>query len=248
MNKTIELLLNHRSIRKFKNKKIEKEKIHKIVNAAQQASTSSHVMAYTIIGITDESIKSKLANISGQHYVKDNGHLFVFCADLHRIYNLSTIDNEEHIKNNIESVEQFIVSTIDTSLAAQNAIIAAESMGLGCCFLGSLRNDIEGVNDLLKLPNYVIPLFGIAMGYPNEQSEIKPRLPLEVVYHENEYLTYSKQKELIQGFNTKIKSYYITRETNSRKDTWTNLMIQKYKTPTRMEVTKFVKDKKLNIR
>lgn len=248
MNKTIETLLNHRSIRKFKDTKLTTEQIHTIVKTAQQASTSSHVMAYTIIGITDEKLKAELKAVSGQPYVQDNGHLFVFCGDLNRIYKQASPAEQAQMQESIESTEQFIVTTIDVALAAQNATIAAESMGLGTCFLGSLRNDINHVNNLLDLPEHVIPLFGLAVGYPDQQPEIKPRLPIEAIYHENTYATADNHSEIITDFDNQLASYYENRSKNARVDTWSAQMIRKYKNPIRMDVTPFVKDKKMNKR
>ncbi|MFC2950286.1 oxygen-insensitive NADPH nitroreductase [Virgibacillus sediminis] len=251
MNETIDTILSHRSIRKFKDEKLTKEQIHTIVRSAQQASTSSFVMAYTIIGITDDSKKQALMEISGQPYVKDNGHLFVFCGDLHRAHQLrnkADKEQQELITETIESTEQFIVTVIDGALAAQNAVLAAESMGLGACFLGSLRNDINKVSDLLQLPNHVVPLFGVAVGYPDHQPELKPRLPIETVYHENSYMEDEEQEELINEFDLTLKKYYDSRSTNTRIDTWTEQMIRKYSNPQRMDVSAFVKSKGLNKR
>ena len=152
------------------------------------------------------------------------------------------------MQQTIESTEQFIVATIDVALAAQNATIAAESLGLGCCFLGSLRNDIKRVDNLLELPDYVVPLFGLAVGYPDHHPNLKPRLPLESIYHENKYFNYDKQKNKIEEFNNLLMNYYQTRESNPKNDTWTEQMIRKYKVPRRMEVTHFVESKKLNKR
>jgi len=248
MNQMIETLLHHRSIRKFTNEKLTTEQIHTIVRAAQQASTSSHVMAYTIIGVTDENVKNMLYQVSGQEYVKNNGHLFVFCGDLHRNNQLQPKDHNEAVQQNIESTEQFIVTIVDAALAAQNASIAAESMGLGICYIGSLRNDIHQVNSILELPDHVIPLFGLVVGYPDQNPEIKPRLPLEVVYHENKYLPFEKQLEHIKRYDNELKNYYENRTTNTRVDTWTDQMIRKYSKPTRLDVTPFAKSKQLNKR
>lgn len=245
MNETIQTILNHRTIRKFTNQKLSEEQIQLIVKAAQRASTSSYVMAYTIIGVTDEEKKKQLTSISGQPYVNENGHLFVFCADLYRIYEQTS--KNTIVQEGLQSTEQFIVATIDAALAAQNASIAAESMGLGICYLGSLRNDIRKTNDILQLPEYVIPLFGLAVGYPAKEYEQKPRLPLDVVYHENVYDTDSKkQQQLIKQFDEEISSYYSKRTENKRTDTWTDQMQRKYNKLIRMDVNEFVKDKNLN--
>ncbi|SET28309.1 FMN reductase (NADPH) [Oceanobacillus limi] len=246
MNQIIETIFNHRSIRKFTEQKLTQEQIKTIVSAAQQASTSSYVMAYSIIGITDESLKGHLANISGQPYVKDNGHLMVFCADLHRVSQLATIEVKEKITESVETTEQFMVSIIDSALAAQNASIVAESMGLGICYIGSLRNNIKRVNDLLELPNHVIPLFGLAIGYPAEHPERKPRLPFNMVYHKNKYQPVNKKQ--FKEFDETLDHYYQNRSDNTRADTWTEQMIRKYSRQERLDVSPFVKDKKLNKR
>lgn len=249
MTDTIDIISNHRSIRKFKNKELSPEQIHTIIGAAQQASTSSYVMAYTIIGVTDKSLKAQLKEVSGQEYVKENGHFLVFCADLNRIYQQASAEEQKMMQESLESTEQFLVSTVDTALVAQNTVIAAESMGLGTCFIGSLRNDINRVNDILGLPDYVVPLFGMAVGYPDEQPEKKPRLPFEVIYHKNIYDTnYKYQQGLINKFDEDLKAYYQTRANNTRIDTWSEQMIRKFKKAIRMDVTTFIKEKKLNKR
>lgn len=248
MNETIETILNHRSIRKFKDKPLSDKEIHTLVTAAQHASTSSFVMAYTIIGVTDPNIKAELRKVSGQKYVENNGHLFVFCGDLHRVQDRISQEEAGDMVQNIESTEQFIVSTIDATLAAQTMSIAAESLGMGICYLGSLRNDIHRVNELLELPDHVVPLFGLAVGYPNHDPEVKPRLPFEVVYHENKYKPVEAQSQLIDEYDDKLKAYYESRSFNQKLDTWSKQMTRKYKNATRMDVGPYIQSKKLNKR
>lgn len=246
MNHTIETLMNHRSIRNFADKPLTNTQIKTIIDCAQRASTSSNVMAYSIIGVTDKSIKEKLYAISGHKHVKTNGHLLIFCADFHRISNLDEVEHTDAFEANLESTEQFIVGTIDAALAAQNAAIAAESMGLGICYLGSLRNNIQAFNDVLQTPAYVVPLFGLAVGYPKEIPDVKPRLPFAAIYHENQYIPFEKQKHFIQEYNQTMKQYYETRNSNNKTDTWTEQINTKFAEPTRTDVGPFVKSKKIN--
>lgn len=248
VNEVIELLLNHRSIRKFTNQKLTEQQVQLIIQAAQMASTSSHVMAYTIIGITDEALKEKLYEISKQSYVKENGHLFIFCADLHRNSQLNGMEKNSTAITNLQSTEQFIVATVDASLAAQNACIAAESLGLGICYIGSLRNDIVALDKLLTLPEYVIPLFGLVVGYPDHTPDKKPRLPLNVVYHENGYLPFDKQREAIETFDSQMEEYYRQRSSNVKLMNWSNQVTQKYSKPTRLDVSPYIQSKNLNIK
>ncbi|MFD1849222.1 oxygen-insensitive NADPH nitroreductase [Oceanobacillus bengalensis] len=246
MNSTIETILNHRSIRLFKEEKLTTKQIQLLVQSAQQASTSSNVMAYTIIGISDKNVKEELKEISGHKHVINNGHLFIFCGDLHRVQLVASDEVRSKMMEMVESTEQFIVANIDAALAAQNLSIAAESMGLGICFLGSLRNNIERFSEILKLPEHVIPLFGIAVGYPDHKPEIKPRLPIDAVYHENQYPTDDKLISMVAKYDEEIKAYYQTRSTNRKVETWTEQMIQKYSNSTRLDVADFTKKQKLN--
>ena len=246
MNQTIETLLQHRSIRSFTDEKLTKEEIHTIVEAAQMASTSSYMQAYTIMGITDEEKKAELAQITGQDYVQNNGHLFIFCADLHRHQVKATDTEKEEMIANIENTEHLLVSAIDATLAAQNGAIAAESMGLGMCYIGSIRNNISRVDELLNLPLHVIPLFGMVVGHPKSKPEQKPRIPRDGIYFENEYKT--DQSEALNQFDNKIKAYYESRSQNARKDNWTDQMIRRFSKPMRMDVTTHVKTKGLNKR
>ncbi|MHA6252029.1 oxygen-insensitive NADPH nitroreductase [Oceanobacillus sp. CAU 1775] len=244
MNETIQLLHNHRSIRKFTSEKLSNEQVRIIVEAGQRASTSSNVMAYSIIGVTDDTLKKELQKVSGQPYVEDNGYLFVICADLKRHVELASDENKDAIINSIETTEQFIVTVTDAALVTQNMVIAAESLGLGICFLGSLRNDIKRVDSLLNLPDYVIPLYGLAVGYPEHKPEVKPRLPFEAVFHENGY---EKDKQrYIEDYDETLYKYYKSRSSNNRADNWSNQMVDKFSQSTRTDVGPYVQSKKLN--
>ncbi|MDV2582323.1 oxygen-insensitive NADPH nitroreductase [Alkalibacillus haloalkaliphilus] len=245
MNQTIELLMNHRSIRKFKQENLTDEQIKTIIQAGQAASTSSYYQAYTVIGITDEKLKQQLREVSGQEYVEHNGHLFVFCADLNRMYQSQDETTQEKMKDNIENTEFFMMATIDATLAAQNAAVASESLGLGICYLGSLRNDINRVNELLNLPQYVIPLFGMAVGVPDEEPDVKPRFDFNAIYHENSYQDHTKY---VEQFNETTEHYYEDRSFNTKVDNWSKQVERKLSKPMRMDVTDFVKQKGFNKR
>lgn len=226
MNQVIEKILDHRSIRSFLNEPLTKEQIHTIVECAQSAATSSYVQAYSIIGVSDPDKKAKLAEFAGpQIYVEKSAHAFVFCADLHRLDIAGEMEGE-NISELLESTENFMVACIDAALAAQNAALAAESMDLGICYIGGIRNHIQEVGDLLNIPHRVIPLFALIVGHPKNRSEKKPRLPLANVYHENSYQAdeeiYVKQ---LEEYNQTISSYYDRRTQGKRKDTWTEQIV-----------------------
>ncbi|MFV8829946.1 oxygen-insensitive NADPH nitroreductase [Alkalihalobacterium sp. APHAB7] len=244
MNKTIETLLNHKSVRKFQERPLTKEQIETIVKSAQAASTSSFIQAYSIIGVKDQQKKEKLAELAGnQEYVAKNGHFFVFCADLHRHELISEMEGKD-LSDALESTEKFMVSLIDTALAAQNASIAAESMGLGIVYIGGIRNNLIEVCQLLNVPKKVIPLFGLSVGYPGQSPDVKPRLPLEHIYHEDSYNeNNSVLKDQLKDYNELISSYYDQRTNGKRKDTWTEQMAQMLSNPKRQYMKEFIEGK-----
>jgi FMN reductase (NADPH) len=248
MNDVIASILNHRSIRHFEDKPLSDEQINTIVSSAQAASTSSYIQAYSIIGIKDKERKKKLAELAGnQKYVENNGHFLIFCADLYRHEIIGEIEGKNVIPS-IESTEKFMVTLIDAALAAQNAAIAAESLGLGICFIGGIRNNLEGVKELLKTPERVIPLFGMAIGYPSKTTDFKPRLPLEHIYHEEQYEqdkdVYLKQ---LQDYDEIISSYYEKRTKGARKDRWSEQMANMLEKQSRMYMKDFVQKSKMNL-
>ncbi|WP_428909486.1 oxygen-insensitive NADPH nitroreductase [Niallia sp. Krafla_26] len=247
MNTVIETILSHRSVRDFEDKPLSKEQIETIVLSAQAASTSSYIQAYSIIGVTDPEKKQKLAQLAGnQKYVAQNGHFFVFCADLHRHELISEME-ETDLNESLESTEKFMVMLIDAALAAQNAAIAAESLGLGICYIGGIRNNLPEVCKILKTPNRVIPLFGMAVGYPKKLNDKKPRLPLAHIYHENEYEQDSSIiKQQLVEYNETISTYYKERTQGERQDTWTKQMANMLSQPRRMYMYEFIKQHKLN--
>ncbi|TQR37284.1 oxygen-insensitive NADPH nitroreductase [Brevibacillus brevis] len=241
MNETIKTLLHHRSIRKFEDRPLTDQQIRTIIDCAQAASTSSYIQAYSIIGVKEKEKKRRLAELAGnQPYVETNGHLFIFCADLYRHELLAEMEGAD-ITASLESAEKYMVAVIDAALAAQNAAIASESMGLGICYIGGLRNNVEEVAQVVSIPRRVIPLFAMTVGYPLHESSKKPRLPFEHVYHEEGYNEDKKelQAQLLE-YNKTIQEYYLQRTSGERSDTWTGQMAAMLSKPTRMFMKEFV--------
>ncbi|WP_409304429.1 oxygen-insensitive NADPH nitroreductase [Peribacillus sp. SCS-155] len=249
MNEVIETILNHRSIRSFKDKALSAEQVQAIVESAQAASTSSFIQAYTIIGVTDPVKKAELAQVAGnQPYVENTGHLFVFCADLHR-HDIIAEMQEVDLTEPLESTEKFMVACIDAALAAQNASIAAESMGLGICYIGGIRNSLDKVREVLNIPSRVIPLFGLTVGYPDRITDKKPRLPFNNIYHENGYQADPEEfKAQLEQYDETVSNYYLERTKGAREDTWTGQMAAMLGAKSRMYMKDFVQKQGLNKR
>lgn len=239
MNETIELLMQHRSIRKFKEESVSDEQLHAMLAAAQMASTSSHVQAYSVIRVSDPDKRTQLAAWSGnQAYVESCPLFLVWCADLQRLkvaYSMHKDENGGYFDN----AEHLIVATVDVALAAQNAAVAAESMGLGVVYIGAIRNQIQKVTELLELPELVYPVFGMCVGYPAQQPETKPRLPLQAVLHENKYES-GRYPELIRGYDRTIAEYMERRTKGKSRRTWTENMYNKFSEPVRMHMRDYL--------
>jgi len=126
MNKVIDLIKNHRSIRKFKQESVSDEKLFSIIEAAGSASTSNFIQAYSVIRVTNKKKREQIAELAGsQTWVEASPLFLVFCADLKRSENACLFENQEMASG---FTEQFIIATVDAALAAQNAMIAAESL------------------------------------------------------------------------------------------------------------------------
>lgn len=142
-----------------------------------------------------------------------------------------------------------MVSLIDVALASQNMAIAAESLGLGICYIGGIRNNLVEVSQLLKTPDHVLPVFALVVGYPDQQTEKKPRAPFHHIYHENEYEQDLEQyKSGLQEYNEEITEYYEERTNGARSDTWTTQMAGNFAQKSRMYMKGFVQQKKFDLK
>ncbi|MCU5746524.1 NADPH-dependent oxidoreductase [Staphylococcus sp. SQ8-PEA] len=232
------LLNKHHSVRRFKDQPLPDEDVKKLVEAGQAASTSSYLQTYSVIGIDDIEVKDSLKEVSGQPYVVKNGYLFVFVIDFYR-HSLMDKEKREELQESFGSTENLLVGSIDVALVAQNMAATAEDMGYGIVYLGSLRNDVARVKEILDLPDYTFPLFGMAVGRPadDEQGTAKPRLPFEAVFHKNKYIHDADQHQaLIRDYDQVVSSYYDQRTNGERTETWSNQVINFMSTKQRLDM------------
>lgn len=215
MNPTIELLKSHRSIRKFTDQKIPHELLLELIRAGQAAATSSHIQAYTVIHVQNPENRQKIAELAGgQAYVAAASDFLVFCADMKRPTEASERTGANVVRG---MTEQLLVASVDTALMAQNVATAAESEGLGICYIGGIRNDPQAVSDLLRLPDHVYPVFGMCLGYPAHDPDVKPRLPVEAILKEDYYTDDSAQ---VAAFDDAMQSYYSERKGGNKDSNW----------------------------
>ncbi|WP_239256954.1 oxygen-insensitive NADPH nitroreductase [Listeria ilorinensis] len=242
MNDTIEQLLSHYSVRAFTDQALSGEEIRLLVKAAQSASTSKFIQAYSIIGVSDPEKRAILAEISGNaEYVRTTGQFFVFVSDLARSKQIAEAQGGP--TESLDTIEKWLVSVVDATLAAQNMAVAAESMGLGICFIGGIRNDIKRVTELLEIPDHAMPLFGLTVGHPKQLSAPKPRMPEELIYHQDRYQM--RTMEDYQQYDEEIHAYYEKRTGGTRSETWTEQIAKGMKRPNRLELAELLRKQHL---
>lgn len=218
MSSVIELLKSHRSIRKFTDQAIDPELFEELVEAGQAAATSSFLQGSTIVRVSDSEKRSKIAKLAGnQSYVETAAEFMVFCADLKRAGNYC---QQYDMPFEGDYTEHFVIATVDVALMAQNMVTAAESVGLGICYIGGIRNDPALVSQLLELPRGVYPVFGLCLGYPDQNPEIKPRLPLSVILKQEVY-NEEGDRQAIAEYDERIREYYRTRTGGGHGISWT---------------------------
>lgn len=216
MTPTIDLLCSHRSIRSFTDQKVSAEQREAIIAAAQSASTSSFLQCSSIVRITDPALRDQLVTLTGgQTWVAEAAEFWVFCADFNR--HLQICPDAQ-----LGRAEQLLLGCVDTALMAQNAMVAAESLGLGGVFIGGIRNNIAQVTELLGLPKFVLPLFGFCLGYPESIPDVKPRIPQSMLVHENRYQPVDPA--VLADYDSRTAIYYEQRDSNQRSETWSQLI------------------------
>lgn len=247
MNQVIELMKKHRSIRQYLAKDISEENLTTLLEAGQWASTSSNLQAYSVIVVRDESKKRSLAALCGnQQHVIDCPVFLIFCADLHRIRLASQLHTASV---HLDTVEPFLVATVDTALMAQNVLLAAESIGLGGVFIGGIRNNSSLVSELIALPELVYPVFGLCLGYPQQEAipGQKPRLPKGAIVHEEQYQGETQQK-WIQQYDQLMQDYYTNRTGGKRTESWSKNVSEVYCEPRRVQLKSFLEAKQFGLK
>lgn len=239
MNPTIEKMLQHVSVRDFTDQPVTVEEKNALLTAAQHGSSSEYIEAFSIIEITDQNLRNKLADITiSSPHVRKADTFYVFIADLHR---QATILRAHHQSvDSLKNMESLLVATIDTTIAAQSMALAAESMDLGICYIGSLRNNIKQVAQLLQLPDFTIPLFGMAIGHPQTKNQLKPRMKKNNQVATNSYN--ETQFTDLTEFDQTVKNYYLERKTNPATTTWSEKNLGIFKDIRRADVADFLRE------
>jgi len=176
-NPVLQAIHAHGSVRHYRDTPVSDEHIETIIDAAIRAATSSNLQMWSVVAVRGRDTRDRFAEIAGdQHHIREAPVFLVWCADRNLI---ARVSNERGYHQVSENVEDFLVAAMDASIAMQNATLAAESMGLGTCYIGGLRNDTAAVIEILGLPEFVFPICGMTLGHPVKAIKRKHRLDRE---------------------------------------------------------------------
>lgn len=188
MNEILKSLHERKSIRVFEDMDISESDKEAILLAAMAAPTAGNQQLYTIIDITDQSLKDKLAiSCDNQPFIAKAPLVLIFCADFQKWYDAFV---EGGCSPRLPGVGDLMLAVDDSVIAAQNAVTAAQSLGIGSCYIGDIMERYEEHREMLKLPDYVFPAAMLVFGYPTQQQLERPkpkRCDLKHIVHKNHY-------------------------------------------------------------
>jgi nitroreductase len=228
-NPTIGGLLGHRSVRGYVGTPLPEGTLETLVAAAQSASTSSNLQTWSVIAVHDAGRKARLAKITGnQKHIEECPLFLAWLADLSRLERTGIAANVP--VESLPYTENFLIAVVDAALAAQNAVVAAESLGLYTVYIGALRNDPVASARELGLPPHVMAVFGLCVGYakPEAASAVKPRLPQGAVLHHDTYDA-SREQALRQQYDATLAAY--SRQHDMAHASWTDRLVTRVASP-----------------
>ena len=187
----LQTIMNHRSIRKYRDTPVGRELIEKILEAGTRASTTGNMQAYSMIVTTDPGLRKQLweAHFRQDMVLEAPVHI-TFCADFNRFNKWC---RQRNARPGYDNYLSFFTAAIDALLASQNVALAAEAHGLGICYLGTVTYMAESIITILSIPKDVVPVAAIVLGYPDEDPGLTDRLPLSAVMHMEKYTNYDRE-------------------------------------------------------
>ena len=236
MTETIKVMKAHTSVRRFKEQEIPQADLNEILTAAQMASSWKNFQSYSVILVRSQEKKDALFELVPQEAIRQSAAFLLFVGDLNRAEKGARLHTDVFQP---QGVEGLLITSVDAALAGQNTLLAAESLGYGGVIIGLVRYKSVELSELFKLPDYTYPVFGIALGVPNQKHDVKPRLPLENVVFEEEYQEQST--EAIQAYDRVQVDYAGARATTS----WSQRLAEQFGQAEPSSTRKNLEQKKL---
>ena len=222
MSETITLMKSHTSVRRFKEEAIPQEDLNTILSAGQMASSWKNFQSYSVILVRSQEKKDALFELVPQEAIRQSAAFLLFVGDLNRAEKGARLHTDTFQP---QGVEGLLITSVDAALAGQNTLLAAESLGYGGVIIGLVRYKSVEIAELFNLPDYTYPVFGIALGVPNQKHDVKPRLPLENVVFEEEYQ--EQTTETIEAYDRVQTEYAGARATT----TWSQRLAEQFGQP-----------------
>ncbi len=222
-NDAIALLASHRSIRGYRSDALPDGTLETMIAAAQSAATSSNLQTWSVVAVTDPAKKAAIAKIaSNQKHIEQCPLFLAWVADVSRNQRLGAEEGVE--LETMPYLETFLVAAIDAALAAQNAVVAAESLGLSTVYIGAMRNNVQEIGKILGLPPGAMGVFGLCVGYaaPGVANEVKPRLPQDAILYRNTYGN-PEEPKLRAAYDAQMAAF--SARNDMTQDTWTKRVI-----------------------
>lgn len=248
MNETIESQLNHRTIRKFKDKPVNDDILQNLFDVANRTASSVAMQSYSMIRVTDKDKKKQISKICKQDYINDVPELVIFVVDVYRNAKISEEMGEN--LNRKRDMDRFFQGFTDGAIAAQNMYVAIESLDMGAVYFGSILNDPQKIIEILELPELTFPIVGIGFGYPDHQPQLKPRMDISLKLFENKYKIQDSYLESIKEYDEAMKNYYDTRSKGFSSESFSKQIIKVLKNPNdkRAEMLNVIREQGFNLR
>lgn len=229
MNQTIRHQLRHRAIREFTDRPVAADIIDCLSQVVNRTATSVGMQSYSIIRVSDQATRARIALVSQQDYINRIPEFWVFIVDCYRN---AMIARQQGYKLASEGdMDRFFQGWTDASLAAQNLLTAVESLGLGGNFYGSILNDADAIIEILELPELTMPVVGVGFGYANQSPMLKPRMAMEFKLFDNRYQRQTDYLALLSDYDEAMKTYYDLRQADKPMDSFTAQVVDKLKHP-----------------
>ncbi len=227
----LETLNQHISIRRYTDEPIGDDVLRMILNAARRSPTSSNMQAYSFVVVRNPETKKRLAVLAGnQKHIEQCAVFIAICADISRLRQAA----EMHGTTLAQNTENTMVATVDAALAGMSLATAAESLGLGTVMIGGMRNQPAQVAEVLNLPNGVFVVYGVCIGYVDEDKRPnqKPRLPENLIIHYERYDTADTTTQL-QAHDAELAAHYRSEGRETPDAAWTSVIAEKFSQPQR---------------
>lgn len=196
-----ELMMKRRSVRSFEDREIPEPVIEKLLDVASHAPSGGNIQPLSIILIRSPEGRKKLSELAGgQPWVRNAPLVMIFCIDLYRIKKWAELSQTDF--KGEEALNHFLIAYADVMAAAQNVVILAEGLGLGSVYIGSIQHEIDETRSYFEIPEFVLPMMGLCLGYPRSIPRSIPKLNREVLVHQEKYRRL-KEEEIRRAFDEK---------------------------------------------